>query len=136
MELTCKVMQTKAETGPGSLWDQAPFCCSHLSSPSSLSHPDFSLSLVQKLEYGKHTASTFMFPQQVQIPERNILTGLAFSGPWSYQLWPGRWGHVGFFICSVAVYSVHTSCQILGAGDTALKTPHCLKKSSRQENNC
>ena len=95
MELTCKVMRTKAETGPGSLWDQAPFCSSHLSSPSSLSHPDFSLSLVQKLEYGKHTASTFMFPQQVQIPERNILTGLAFSGPWSYQLWPGGWGHVG-----------------------------------------
>lgn len=97
MELTCKVMRTKAETGPGSLWDQAPFCSSHLSSPSSLSNPDFSLSLVQKLEYGKHTASTFMFPQQVQIPERNILTGLAFSGPWPYQLWPGRWGHVGLF---------------------------------------
>ena len=97
MELTCKVIRTRAETGPGRLWDQAPFCSSQLSSPSSLSHPDFSLSLVQKLEYGKHTASMFMFPQQVQIPERIILTGLAFSGPWSYQLWPGRWGHMGLF---------------------------------------
>ncbi|KAI4549407.1 hypothetical protein MG293_001737 [Ovis ammon polii] len=47
--------------------------------------------LHKKLEYGKHTASTFMFPQQIQIPEGIILTGLAFSCPWSYQLWPGRY---------------------------------------------
>lgn len=102
----------------------------------SLTHPDFSFSGPEARIRPSCKFHIHVLPQQFQIPDRNVLTGLALLRvpPWSCQLWPGRWGHMGLFhlFMDILLSVYYTSDTVLGPGNTAINE-RLKEKNVRQE---